>query len=204
MILASTVKYAAISSASYRVTYSITLWKECLHLCCTSKFDSLSVPPSSSFHKLFLFRTLNDNNRQCFPKLNDKKPSLSPSVIKPHIFFPNHPICRPILPSSSHPLSSQSPSSFQRPTLRHPSRHQSSRIPHSTYRADILVPSLRSSSFDSSSPQILSTPSSSPKFNYSNAQKSGMTESGVEVLAWWGGWVRETEILEKVVVGMAV
>ncbi len=31
-----------------------------------------------------------------------------------------------------------------------------------------------------------------------------MTESGVEVLAWWGGWVRETEILEKVVVGMAV
>jgi hypothetical protein len=31
-----------------------------------------------------------------------------------------------------------------------------------------------------------------------------MTESGVEVLAWWDGWVRETEILEKVVVGMAV
>ncbi len=131
------------------------------------------------------------------PKLNNKNLSLSPSVIKPHIFFPNHPICRPILLSSSHPLSSQSPSSFQSPTLRHPSRHQFSGIPHSTYRADILVPSLRSSSFDSSSSQALFNPLVIPRvqlFECGKVCNGGERGGGACVVGWMGegdGDIRE-------------
>lgn len=127
-----------------------------------------------------------------------------------------HPSSNPI--SSSLIIPSADPSFHPPPIPYHPRAHLHSKAPLFATPHAINSPAsrtqpialtsgsqaLRSSSFDPPSPQILSTPSSSPKFNCSNAQKSGMTESGVEVLAWWGGWVRETEILEKVVVGMAV
>ncbi len=127
-----------------------------------------------------------------------------------------HPSSNPT--SSSLIIPSADPSFHPPPIPYHPRAHLHSKAPlfatphainppASDTQLTVLSSGFQvphSSSSDSSSPQILSTPSSSPKFNYSNAQKSGMTESGVEVLAWWGGWVRETEILEKVVVGMAV